>query len=114
MSTKTKEFELLAGDGDVQYVEFDVEWEYSYTPARTNCRNDDACDAEEDSDIYIEDMEQLIANLNPSVAAENIALMYTQLERLAEELPEWAAEEYADYLDYQGEMQMEERKERGL
>lgn len=32
-------------------LELEVDYSYSYKPARTNCRNDDAHDAEEDSEI---------------------------------------------------------------
>jgi len=99
MKTRQIEFEILSGSGDYTTVELEVCWHYHFIPGKffglpENCYPDD-----ESAEICIDDMEQIITNLNPSVAPQNITLVEKRLEELSGSLPEWEFEERQAYLE---------------
>lgn len=98
MRTRTVELELMDSTGEYTILEVDVNWSFS----------------QDDYELYVENLEQIVTNFNPSGAIGNIQLAQLQIEAMCFLLPEWTQEEAEDAADTKGDAEYEECKLRGM
>jgi len=118
MPKKMIEFELLSGERDADgdqmycYVELEVDWHFEYDPGKTTGRYEDCYPPSESSDLYVENIEQILANMNSTTAPENLQLVYAALEKC--DVAQWAIDEAQSRAEDRADFLYEQEKDRRL